>query len=342
MDQSDLCFTSATELAALIRRGDLSPVQLVAAVLDRIERYDADLNAFCVVLAEQARNAAAMAERKVAQGAPLGPLHGVPVSIKDVTAVQGVALAMGSRALSGDVAAEDAVVVSRLREAGAIVIGKTTTPEFGCKAVTDSQLDGVTRNPSRRTHIAGGSSGGAAVAVASGMGPLAEGTDGAGSVRIPASCCGVVGMKPSLGRVPIYPRNGFETTSHEGPIARTVADAALMLDVISGPDHRDMFSLPASDTRFAHAVPGADVRGWRIAYAHSLDGNPVLAVVSELTDRAVARFVDCGADVVQDAPVIPDAPGTPGAAPSVSCASARLMGVTLRRRSWTAASELTL
>ena len=233
---SELCFTPATELAARIAARELSPAELMDAVLDRIEALQPRLNAFCLVRAEEARREAAEAER--ARG-DLGPLHGIPVSIKDLTSTKGIRTTFGSRAYADHVPDVDAVFVTRLREAGAILLGKTNTPEFGNKGVTESPLNGTTANPWALDHTAGGSSGGAAAAVAAGLGPLAEGSDGAGSIRIPASCCGVVGYKPSFGRVPMYPRNGYHTISHHGPLTRTVADAALMLSVMAGPDPRD-------------------------------------------------------------------------------------------------------
>ena len=237
---------SALALVALIRNKKLSPVEVTDAVLARIETVNPALNAFCLVAADQARAAAREAEIAVMKDEPLGLLHGVPVSVKDVLATRGLATTGGSRLYADHVPDEDALSVARLRAAGAIVLGKTNTSEFGHKALTECPLFGVTRNPWQPALTPGGSSGGGAAAVASGAGPLALGTDGGGSVRIPAAFCGVYGFKPSYGRVPH--RGGFPGwahVSHVGPIARTVRDAALVLDAIAGGDDRDRQSLPS-------------------------------------------------------------------------------------------------
>ncbi|HYB40783.1 MAG TPA: amidase family protein, partial [Candidatus Methylomirabilis sp.] len=205
MAGGDLGWLSAVELAGLIRTKAVSPVEVVDAVLARIERLNPRLNAFCTVTAEEARDAAVAAEVAVMTGEPLGPLHGVPFSVKDLVFTRRVLTAAGSRLFADHVPEEDAVVVERLKGSGAILIGKTTTPELGHKAVTDSPLFGITRNPWNPELTPGGSSGGAASAVAAGLGPLAVGTDGGGSIRIPASFCGIYGLKPSFGRVPFYP-----------------------------------------------------------------------------------------------------------------------------------------
>ncbi|MBI1847932.1 MAG: amidase, partial [Candidatus Rokubacteria bacterium] len=222
------------------------------------------VNAFITVTADEAREAARRAEAAVMAGEPLGPLHGVPFSVKDLLFTRGVRTTMGSLIFADQVPSEDAVPVRRLRQAGAILIGKTTTPELGHKALTDSPLFGVTRNPWDLTRTAGGSSGGAAAAIASGQGPLALGTDGGGSIRVPAACCGIVGLKPTLGRVPhVHQADVFSTTSSIGPMTRTVADAAACLDVIVGLDPRDPYSrpAPAGDER-----RDVEVRGLRLAW----------------------------------------------------------------------------
>src|SRR3954453_7655975 len=261
---SELCFTPATELARAIAARELSPIELLDAVLDRIEELQPRLNAFCLLRAEEARREARDAERAKE---PLGPLHGIPISIKDLTSTKGIRTTFGSKAYADNVPEVDATFVTRLREAGAILLGKTNTPEFGNKGVTDSPLHGTTANPWSLDRTAGGSSGGAAAAVAAGLGPLAEGSDGAGSIRIPASLCGVVGLKPSFGRVPVWPRNGYETISHHGPLARTTADAALMLSVIAGDDPRDPYAAPPGETDFVAAARGPDIAGWSIAFS---------------------------------------------------------------------------
>jgi Asp-tRNA(Asn)/Glu-tRNA(Gln) amidotransferase A subunit family amidase len=205
MPSDDLCYTSAADLAAAVRARKLSPVEVTTAVLARIEAVNPDVNAFCTVAAERALADAKSAEAALMRREPLGRLHGVPISFKDLTPTAGIRTTFGSKIFEHHVSEEDAAVVERGRRAGAIVIGKTNTPEFGCKGVTDNLIFGHTRNPWSLGRIAGGSSGGAAAAVATGMGPLAEGSDLAGSIRIPASVGGVVGLKPSIGRVPRYP-----------------------------------------------------------------------------------------------------------------------------------------
>ena len=202
MTRNELCWMSAVELAAAIRARRLSPVELTEAVLARIEAINPRLNAFCTVAADRALADARAAEAAVQRGAALGVLHGLPISFKDLTATAGIRTTMGSRIFEHQVPEEDAIVVERARRSGAVVVGKTNTPEFGCKGVTDNLIFGHTRNPWHLDRIAGGSSGGAAAAVAAGLGPLAEGSDLAGSIRIPAAVCGVVGFKASLGRVP--------------------------------------------------------------------------------------------------------------------------------------------
>src|SRR5919197_4645570 len=202
MDVTDLCFAPAVTLARAIRARDLSPVELLDAVLARIEAVNPRINAYCTVAAETAREAARAAEAPAARGGPLGPLHGLRVSFNDLTPTAGIRTTMGSRIFEHHVPAEDALVVERVKAAGAVVVGKTNTPEFGCKGVTDNRVFGATRNPWNTAMIAGGSSGGAAAALAAGLAPLAQGSDQAGSIRIPAAACGVVGLKPSPGRVP--------------------------------------------------------------------------------------------------------------------------------------------
>jgi aspartyl-tRNA(Asn)/glutamyl-tRNA(Gln) amidotransferase subunit A len=250
--QDDITRLSATELLGLYRRRELSPVEATRAVLARIEARNAAINAYCLVRGDEALDAAREAERRWQDGRPRGLLDGVPVSVKDLLATRGWPTRRGSLTINeaGPWTA-DAPAVARLREHGAVLLGKTTTPEFGWKGVTDSPLTGVTRNPWDPARTSGGSSGGGAAAVACGLGPLSVGTDGGGSIRIPASFCGIVGLKPTQGRVPVYPPSTFGTLSHVGPMARTVADAALLLDVIGAPDSRDSLALdrqPPSDS----------------------------------------------------------------------------------------------
>src|SRR5262245_57960149 len=222
MASDDLCWLPALELAALIRSREASPVEVMEAVLARIERINPVLNCFCTLTADDARDNAQAAEVSVMTGEELGPLHGVPVSVKDLVFTRRVRTTGGSRLFANHYPEEDAVCVERLKAAGAIIIGKTNTPEFGHKGVTDNRLFGPTRNPWDPTRTAGGSSGGAGAAVAAGLGPLAVGTDGGGSIRVPSALCGIYGLKPSFGRVPSGPGlPGWDTLSCTGPMTRT-------------------------------------------------------------------------------------------------------------------------
>jgi amidase/aspartyl-tRNA(Asn)/glutamyl-tRNA(Gln) amidotransferase subunit A len=298
-DETRLCFLPATELAQRIRRRDLSPVEVVGAYLRRIAARNPVVNAYTLVLEEQAMAAAHEAERAVMAGRPLGPLHGVPVAIKDLDDVAGVPTSMGSLAVRDRVPARSAVAVERLLAAGAIVLGKTNSPEFGHKGITDNRRYGPTSTPWAVGYNAGGSSGGSAAAVADGLAALAQGTDGGGSVRIPASFSGTVGFKPSFGRIPSVTRpDAFlwgHPLVHIGPLARTVADAALMAEVMAGPHPRDPLSLPPDDSgwRAADRPPGAV----RIAYCRTLGGFPVDGCVASVIDEAVAAMSAHGLSV---------------------------------------------
>lgn len=247
---TDIADLSAVDLAAAIRAKAVSPVEAVEAALARIEAK-AELNAFMAVSAERARAEAKQAEGKVMRGEALGALHGIPFSVKDLTNTEGVATAQGSALFADNVPKADAVAVARARAAGAILIGKTTTPEFGHKPFTEGPFFGRTLNPASHAHSCGGSSGGAAVAVAAGMGQLALGTDGGGSIRIPAACCGVVGLKATLGAIPnLQAPDLFGANSFVGPMARDVADTALMFEALAGPDRRDPYGqVPAFPER---------------------------------------------------------------------------------------------
>ena len=300
MSNSEVVWASALDLATRIRQKDISPVEVMEAVLTRIEALNPRLNAFCLLAADHARAAARDAEVAVMKGEPLGRLHGVPVSIKDMIFTRGLRTTGGSRLFADLVPEHDAVAVGRLKEAGAIVLGKTTTSELAHKAVTQSPLFGVTRNPWDPSRTPGGSSGGAAAAVASGLGPIALGTDGGGSVRLPASFCGLVGFKPSYGRVPEYPGfPGWDHVSHTGPIARTVRDAAAVLDVIAGSDDRDPISLPRAPGSYLEACE-RDVRGLHVAWSADLGYARVDPVVQALCENAAAEFetIGCHVEVV--------------------------------------------
>ncbi|WP_244217670.1 amidase family protein, partial [Streptomyces carpinensis] len=255
--QDELCARTATELVAGYRDGSLSPVEVVDAVLARVERLDPLVNAYCLVDPEAARRDAAASADRWRRGEPCGLLDGVPVSIKDLLLTKGWPTLRGS--LSTDPGApweQDSPSVARLREHGAVLVGKTTTPEFGWKGVTDGPRTGITRNPWDVTRTSGGSSGGSAAAVALGLAPLSVGTDGGGSVRIPAAFCGIFGLKPTYGRIPLYPASPFGTLSHAGPMTRTVADAALMMDVLCGSDDRDWSALAPHERSFHAALDG--------------------------------------------------------------------------------------
>lgn len=297
MSRRMVIWHSALELVNLIRNKKLSPVEVADAVLARIETVNPALNAFCLVAADQARTAAREAEIAVMKDEPLGPLHGVPVSIKDVLATRGLTTTGGSRLFADHVPDEDALAVARLRAAGAVVLGKTNTSEFGHKAVTECPLFGVTKNPWNPALTPGGSSGGGAAAVASGAGPLALGTDGGGSVRIPAAFCGAYGFKPSYGRVPDRGGvPGWAHVSHVGPIARTVRDAALVLDVIAGGDDRDRQSLPSQAGSYLDACED-DVKGLHVAWTSDLGYASVDPRVVEICGDAAAEFESLGCHV---------------------------------------------
>ncbi len=286
--------TSTLTLARLIRTKAVSPVALIDATLARIEALQPTVNAFITVTADEAREAAHRAEAALMAGDNVGPFHGVPFSVKDLLFTKGVRTTMGSAIFADQVPAEDAVPVRRLREAGAILIGKTTTPEFGHKPLTDSPLFGATRNPWDLSRTAGGSSGGAAAAVATGQGPLALGTDGGGSIRIPAACCGVVGLKPTLGRVPhVHQADLFSTTSYIGPLARSVAEVRACFDVIVGNDPRDPYSRP----ELPDDPADVDVRGVRLGWLPRVGNRLVDPEVLASCEAAVKHLEAQGAHV---------------------------------------------
>jgi Asp-tRNA(Asn)/Glu-tRNA(Gln) amidotransferase A subunit family amidase len=304
MDTIELCYLPATQLAAAIRAKDLSPTEVVDAFLARIERLNPTLNAYCTVTADLARADARRAEAAVLQGVALGALHGVPFSLKDLTPTKGIRTTFGSKIFEHHVPTDETILVERLRAAGAILLGKTNTPEFGCKGMTDNKVFGTTYNPWNLERTPGGSSGGAGAAVAAGLGPLAEGSDLAGSIRMPASWCGVVGFKPSQGRIPRYPNsNAWNTLSFNGPLTRTVADAALMFQVMAGPDDRDPLSLPDTGENFCSALHGdLNLKGLRIAWTPDLHMVPVEPVVQEICHRATRVFADLGGTVDEGSP----------------------------------------
>ncbi len=300
-----VCRLSATELRELYLAGELSPVEVTRAVLERIERLNPDLRAFITVTPDVALTQAEAAERAYRAGESAPPLLGVPVSIKDLVWTKGIRTTFGSLVTAEFVPDLDAPLVERLRDAGAVLLGKTSVPEVGWKAETTNRLIGSTHNPWKHGSTAGGSSGGAAAAVAAGLGPLAQGSDGAGSIRIPAAFCGVFGLKPTFGTVPIFPPSATDTLSHAGPITRTVADAALMLSVMAGPDRRDLHTMgrPVGDYQ---AGLGDGLEGVRISWSPDLGYVDVDPEVAELTSAGVATLARSGADVVDLAGGFPD------------------------------------
>jgi aspartyl-tRNA(Asn)/glutamyl-tRNA(Gln) amidotransferase subunit A len=302
----ELCLLSASALLEGYRTQTLSPVEVTKAVLARIEALNPRLNAFNLV-SDQALDEAKASEARWSGGQPKGLLDGVPVSIKDIILTRGWPTLRGSKTVDPKGPwNEDAPATARLREHGAVLIGKTTTPELAWKGVTDSPLHGITRNPWDPTRTAGGSSGGAAAAVASGMAPLAIGTDGGGSVRIPAAFCGIVALKATYGRIPHYPASPYGTLAHAGPMTTTVTETALMLDVLSEPDSRDWSALEPPTTSFMDGLD-TGVRGLRIAVSLDLGfGTPVDPEVSHAVTAAARAFGELGAVVENVDPGITD------------------------------------
>jgi aspartyl-tRNA(Asn)/glutamyl-tRNA(Gln) amidotransferase subunit A len=303
MSANDPCWLPATDLASLIRKKKLSPVEVVEAVLDRIDKLNPRLNAFCTVTADEARRRARAAERALSRrSATLGPLHGVPFSVKDLVVTQGVRTTFGTPLYRDNVPAEDAPMVARMKAAGGIMVGKTNTPTLGWIGATHNLLFGPTRNPWNLETTPGGSSGGASAAVAAGLAPLAIGSDGGGSIRIPASFAGIFGHKPSFGRIPVYPASGAWSLSHVGPMTRTVSDAALVMNVCAGPDERDPGSLPSASVDHVRALRG-DLKGLRIAWSPDLGfADAVDPEVAAACARATRAFREARARVDEVAP----------------------------------------
>ena len=302
----ELAFLSARELVARYRDGSLSPVEATRTTLERIAALDGTINAYCLVDGEAAMAAARDSEARWRRGAPAGPLDGVPTSIKDIVLTRGWPTLRGSKTIERDRDwADDAPPVARLREHGAVLLGKTTTPEFAMKGVTDSPLTGITRNPWNPDLTPGGSSGGAGAAVAAGMCTLALGTDAGGSIRIPASFCGVFGLKPSYGRVPVWPPTPFGTFASTGPMTRSVADAATMLNAIAEPDARDWNALPYDGTDYREGLDEG-IDGVRIAYSQTLGYARVDGEVATIVDAAVEALAERGARVEREDPGFAD------------------------------------
>lgn len=290
------------ELAQLYRSRKASPVDVTKAAIERIEKVNGRYNAFCVFDSESALKSARESERRWQQGAPLSPIDGVPTTIKDLILTKGWPTLRGSRTIAKEGPWDvDAPATARLREAGAVLLGKTTTPEFGWKGVCDSPLTGITRNPWNSEMTSGGSSGGAAVAAAFRAGCLHIGTDGGGSIRIPAGFSGVFGIKPTFGQVPAYPLSPFGTIAHLGPMTVDVMDAAHMLDVMSRPDPRDWHALPYRSKSFTDGIDKG-VAGLRIALSVTLGYVDVDPEVAALVERAANALADAGAIVEQRDP----------------------------------------
>ena len=304
MDVLDLCYLSALDLRKLYQRREVSPVEVTRAVLSHIDQIDSTINAFVTVTPEMALEQARAAELAYGNSETPPPLAGIPVSLKDLTPTKGIRTTRGSLLSKDWVPEFDAPIVERLYAAGVVLLGKTNTPERGWKGDSGNRVVGPAQNPWKHGRTAGGSSGGAAAAVAAGMGPLAQGTDGAGSVRIPSAFCGVFGMKPSWGLVPQFPPSLVELFSHVGPIARTVRDAALLLTVIAGADPRDRISLPLSPDFAADLEGGAG--HLRVAWSADLGYASVDPEVRQIAAAAAARFSELGCRVEEDHPNLED------------------------------------
>jgi aspartyl-tRNA(Asn)/glutamyl-tRNA(Gln) amidotransferase subunit A len=303
---AELWKMSGWQLSRMIASRRVKPSEVMAAVLKRIEEVNPKLNAFCTLVPDSAMAEARAADKKVTRTKSLGPLFGVPVSIKDLIFTKGLRTTFGSRMYENFIPDQNEIVVERLKAAGAILLGKTTTCEFGYKAVTDSPLWGITRNPWNLEMTPAGSSGGAAAAVASGLGPMAVGSDGGGSIRAPASYCGIFGLKPSRGRVPVYPLlAGWETLDrrlvHVGPLTRTVADAALMMEVIAGRDDRDPVTLPEGRMAFRRELKKG-VRGLKVAWSLDLGYVVVDEGVEAAVNSGIKAFASLGVKLEEAGP----------------------------------------
>ena len=296
MHSDELGFMPATELAERIRTKKISPVEYTRDLIQRIETLEPRVNAFAHLAADQAMDAARKAEAALMSGARMGRLHGVPVTIKDLVITKDMPTQSGSLIFQNHQPTEDSPVVPRLQAEGAIILGKTTTSEFGWTGVSHSPLTGITHNPWKYGYNAGASSAGAGAASAAGYGPLHQGSDGAGSIRMPSHFCGVFGIKPSFGRVPYYPVSTGDMTSHMGPMSRTVADSALMLEVMAGPHPLDYTTLEAGPAHYLARLHEG-VKGKRIAFSPDLGHARVDPDVAALVRKAAERFTELGATV---------------------------------------------
>lgn len=298
----EICQLTAVEMAARIRAKDLSAHELVSAHLEQIERVNPRVNAIVTLVPEQAQERARLADEALARGEETGPLHGLPIAHKDLQPTRGIRTTFGSRIYKDFVPQFDSLLVERVRDAGAILLGKTNVPEFGAGSQTFNEVFGATLNPYDLGKTCGGSSGGAAVALACRMLPIADGSDLGGSLRNPASFCDVVGFRPSPGRVPAWPNAlGWSTLSVEGPMARTVSDAAFFLSALAGPDARSPISIEEPGTKFAGPLE-RDFRGVRVAWWKDLGGLPVDPRVREVVDAQCRIFESLGCIVEQAEP----------------------------------------
>ena len=304
MTATDLCYLSALQLRDLYQKGEVSPVEVTESILRRMDELNPTLNAFITTTPELALKGARIAERAFQTDEPPPPLAGIPTSIKDLVSMTGIRTTRGSLRYKDSVSDFDAPIIERLHEAGAVILGKTNLPEFGWKGDSTNRIIGSTHNPWKHGRTAGGSSGGGTAAVAAGLGPLAQGSDGAGSIRIPSSFCGIYGLKPSWGLIPQYPASAVELFSHLGPMTRTVADSALMLNVMAGADPRDRLSLP-TETDYLTALEG-DVAGLRVAWSPDLGYALVDPEVREIVTKAALRFQELGCHVEEAHPDLED------------------------------------
>jgi aspartyl-tRNA(Asn)/glutamyl-tRNA(Gln) amidotransferase subunit A len=312
MNDADLAFTPTHQLRELIATKKVSPVEVTELYLQRIEALNTRLNAYLTVTADLALAAAREAEKAVLAGESLGPLHGVPISIKDLEVTRGVRSTMGSLIFKDTVPEMDSLVVERVRQAGAVMLGKTNTPEFGLRGTTENRLGDACRNPWNRERTTGGSSGGAGAAVAAGLCSLATGSDGGGSIRIPSSFCGVYGIKPTQGRVPRFGGLGRPVVaqfSQSGPMARTVRDAAILLQVLAGPDPRDVSCMPEVAPDFVAALDGS-VQGLRLGWSPDFGYAAVDPEVVQVTSQAAQVFEALGCRV-EEANIVLEEPFPP-------------------------------
>jgi amidase len=307
MHDAELCFLPAVELVRRIHSRNLSATEVLLAHLAQIERLNPRVNAIVTLIAEQALGQARGADAALARGEAVGPLHGLPVAHKDLIATKGIRTTSGSPIFAQHVPDQNALIVERLQRAGAITIGKTNTPEFGAGSQTFNSVFGATLNPYDTTKTCGGSSGGAAVALACGMMPIADGSDMGGSLRNPAGYCNVVGLRPAPGRVPSWPtQNAWESLSVQGPMARTVQDVALLLSVMAGPDPRSPIAIAEPGSHFAQPLD-RDFRGTRVAWSRDLGGLPVDPRVTAAIDAQRHTFESLGCMVEDDQPDFADA-----------------------------------